>query len=43
MDDHPEQQLPKPDGGQTETSAPKAADTSTDKNNVVSLDRFRKK
>jgi hypothetical protein len=43
MDDHPEQQLPKPDGGQTETSAPKAADTGSDSDNVVSLDRFRKK
>jgi uncharacterized protein len=47
-DEHLEQQLPKPDGGQEqdgqqngETDAPKA--TPGGDNNVVSLDRFRKK
>jgi uncharacterized protein len=42
LDDHPEQQLPKPDGGQEDDSAAAPKDSSGN-DNVVSLDRFRKK
>jgi uncharacterized protein len=43
-DEHLEQQLPKPDGGQEqEGDAPAPKPTASGDNNVVSLDRFRKK
>ncbi len=44
-DDHPESQLPRPDGGQAaEQDAPPAKkEAAGGDNNVVSLDRFRKK